>query len=251
MIELRDLTAGYNGVPVLKDVSLTIAPGQVLALIGPNGCGKSTLLKTILGIHPRISGRILLDGSPLEALSSRRIAQKIAYLSQSRSVPGITAGRMVLHGRFPHLGFPRRYTAEDHRIALEALQTAGAADLVHRPLETLSGGQRQKVYLAMILAQQTDVVLLDEPTTYLDIAHQLEVMTLARNLADSGKTVILVLHDLCLALQNADRIALLSNGTLLQEGTPDELFRSGNLNTAFGITLDRMETESGIRYFYR
>jgi len=95
------------------------------------------------------------------------------------------------------------------------------------------------------------VVLLDEPTTYLDIAHQLEVMTLARNLADSGKTVILVLHDLCLALQNADRIALLSNGTLLQEGTPDELFRSGNLNTAFGITLDRMETESGIRYFYR
>ncbi|MBQ3107747.1 MAG: ABC transporter ATP-binding protein [Firmicutes bacterium] len=251
MIELRNLTAGYNGIPVLKDVSLTIAPGQVLALVGPNVCGKSTLLKTILGIHPRLSGRILLDGSPLEALSSRRIAQKIAYLSQSRSVHGITAGRMVLHGRFPHLGFPRRYTAEDHRIALEALQTAGAADLVHRPLETLSGGQRQKVYLAMILAQQTDVVLLDEPTTYLDIAHQLEVMTIARNLADSGKTVILVLHDLCLALQNADRIALLSNGTLLQEGTPDELFRSGNLNAAFGITLDRMETESGIRYFYR
>lgn len=133
MVELKHLWAGYEGVPVLRDVSLSFPPGQVTALLGPNGCGKSTLLKASLGSSPSRRGRVLLDGEDLSALSPRQVAQKAAYLAQSRSVPSITAGRMVLHGRFPYLSYPRRYRKEDYEMARRALQWADAADLAQRP----------------------------------------------------------------------------------------------------------------------
>ena len=195
MIELKHLQAGYPGRPVLEDVCLDFRPGEVFAVLGPNGCGKSTLLRTSNGLLAPTGGDILVDGVPLEKLSSKQVAQKIAYLPQSRSIPSITARRMVLHGRFPYLSYPRRYGQKDHETVRKALERVGASDLASRPLPELSGGQRQKVYLAMALAQDTRTILMDEPTTYLDISCQLEVMALARRLAEEGRAVVMVLHD--------------------------------------------------------
>ena len=251
MIQLKNLRAGYPGRPVLEDITLDFRPGEVLAVIGPNGCGKSTLLRTCNGLLLRTGGEILLDGRPIEGLSAKEIAKKIAYLPQSRSTPSITAGRMVLHGRFPYLSYPRRYRREDHEMVKKALEWVGAADFVGRPLPELSGGQRQKVYLAMALAQDTSTVLMDEPTTYLDVGCQLEVMVLARRLAEEGRSVVMVLHDLTLALRFAHRAALLYDGKVCQLGTPEELFEGRALEEVMGVSLGRVETEDGWRYFYR
>lgn len=251
MIQLKNLRAGYPGRPVLEDITLDFRPGEVLAVIGPNGCGKSTLLRACNGLLLRTGGEILLDGRPIEGLSAKEIAKKIAYLPQSRSTPSITAGRMVLHGRFPYLSYPRRYRREDHEMVKKALEWVGAADFVGRPLPELSGGQRQKVYLAMALAQDTSTVLMDEPTTYLDVGCQLEVMVLARRLAEEGRSVVMVLHDLTLALRFAHRAALLYDGKVCQLGTPEELFEGRALEEVMGVSLGRVETEDGWRYFYR
>lgn len=250
MIELKQLQAGYPGRPVLEDVSLDFRPGEVLAVIGPNGCGKSTLLRAANGLLPRSGGRVLVDGVPIESLSPREIAQKIAYLPQSRSTPNITAGRMVLHGRFPYLSYPRHYRARDREMVQKALRWVGAGELAERPLPELSGGQRQKVYLAMALAQDTSTVLMDEPTTYLDVSCQLEVMELARRLAEEGRAVVMVLHDLCLAMRYAHRAALLCQGRVRQVGVPEELYAGGALKQVMGVSLERVRTPEGWRYFY-
>ena len=250
MIQLSHVTAGYGGPPVVQDVTLDLTPGEVLVLLGPNGCGKSTLLRTIAGLQPLSSGEVLVDGISAAGLSRRQLAQKITYLPQSRSVPNITAYRMVLHGRFPYLSYPRRYRPQDHAAAKKALEQADAWDLAGLPVQTLSGGQRQKVYLAMALAQDTQTILMDEPTTYLDIQHQLDLMRFSQTLAGEGKAVVLVLHDLCLALRFAHRGAVMAGGRLLQTGTPDELFSSGTLKTTFPTPLNRTQTAGGWRYYY-
>jgi iron complex transport system ATP-binding protein len=251
VIELKNLRAGYPGRPVLEDVTLEFRPGEVLAVLGPNGCGKSTLLRTANGLLPKTGGEVLVDGVPLEGLSAKEVAQKVAYLPQSRSVPNITAGRMVLHGRFPYLSYPRRYRREDHEMVRRALDWVGAAELASRPLAELSGGQRQKVYLAMALAQNTSTILMDEPTTYLDVGCQLEVMALARRLAEEGRAVVMVLHDLTLALRYAHRTALLWEGRVRQTGTPEELYAGEALEQVMGVRLGRVKTEEGGRYYYR
>ena len=250
MVELKHVCAAFAEGEVLHDISLTFPNGKVTVLLGPNGSGKSTLLRTILGFVEQTQGEILIDGAPLEGLSPREKAQRIAYLPQSRPVPNITARRMVLHGRFPYLGYPRRYRPEDNAAVDDAMKKADAADLAGRTLPQLSGGERQRVYLAMALAQSTEVILMDEPTTYLDVHHQLEVMALARRLAGEGKAVVLVLHDLCLALRCADLAAVLSAGRVKAFGTPEELYDSNVLNEVFGIAVCRTETPDGWRYYY-
>ncbi|MCI9156922.1 MAG: ABC transporter ATP-binding protein [Lawsonibacter sp.] len=250
MIELKNLRAGYPGRPVLEGIDLEFRPGQVLAILGPNGCGKSTLLRTVNGLLPKSGGQVLLEGVPIDALSPKQIAQKIAYLPQSRSTPSITAGRMVLHGRFPYLSYPRHYRAEDREMVRCALEWVGGLELAERPLPELSGGQRQKVYLAMALAQNTGTILMDEPTTYLDVSCQLEVMELARRLAEEGRAVVMVLHDLTLAMRFAHRAALLCQGRVQQVGTPEELYAGGTLKQVMGVSLERVRTPAGWRYFY-
>lgn len=248
MLEIQNLTADYRGHPVLQGISLTIPAGKVTALIGPNGSGKSTLLKALASILPA-TGNIFLDGKSLTSLPPQELAKCIAYLPQNRPVPEITAERLVLHGRFPYLSYPRRYRPEDLEKARISMEIMGISDLAHRSLPTLSGGQRQKVYIAMALAQDTPIVLLDEPTTFLDIAHQMQLMAQACALANAGKTVVIVLHDLTLALEHADHIAVLHNGQTAAQGTPEAIFHSGCLNQVFGVDVDRVQTPDGWKYY--
>lgn len=250
MLEIRNLTAGYPGHPVLNDVNLLIPEGKVTVVAGPNGCGKSTLLKAIAGILPA-EREVYLQGKPLHHLPAKELAQNIAFLPQNRPVPEITAERLVLHGRFPWLGYPRRYRQEDHRAARESMEQLGIGNLAQRSVASLSGGQRQKVYLAMALAQDTQILLLDEPTTYLDIAHQLQLMALARLLAEGGKIVVLVLHDLAMAMEHADQLVILEKGTVAAQGSPDAVFASGVLNRIFNVEVRRTQTEDGWKYYCR
>ena len=250
MVEVRELSAGYGGEAVLRHVTMSFPTGKVLALLGPNGCGKSTRTKTALGLLPKLGGEVLIDGVSTESLTPRQIARKATYLAQNRNVPSITARRMVLHGRFPYLSYPRRYRPEDHAIAQRALEWADGLELADRSMQSLSGGQRQKVYVAMALAQDTETVFMDEPTTYLDVKHQIEVMAVARRLAEQGRSVVAVLHDLCLAMRTADVVAVLWEGQLLQVGTPEEVFTSGVLDRVFGVAVKRVRTDSGWQYYY-
>lgn len=247
MLEAKNLSAGYPGRAVLAGVSLAVRLGRVLVLLGPNGCGKSTLLRTMAGLLPPLGGEVLLDGR--RDYSPRQAAQRVAYLPQSRTAPNITVRRLVLHGRFPYLSYPRRYGREDYEAVDRALAAADALDLADRPLPELSGGQRQKAYLAMALAQETEAILMDEPTTFLDIRHQLEVLALVRRLAEEGRGVVLALHDLCLALTAADDVAVLGEGRLLALGGPEAIYQSKVLERVMGVRLDRSEGPGGRRYF--
>ena len=249
MVEIHGLRAGYGAKTVLRDVSLTAQAGQITVILGPNGCGKSTLLKTICGILPATSGQVLLDGQDLLTLPANRLAQTAAYLAQNRQVPDITVGRLVLHGRFPYLSYPRRYRQEDYLAARQVMEKMGILDLAEQPLSRLSGGQQQKAYIAMALAQDTDIVLLDEPTTYLDVSHQLQMLRQARALAQAGKHVVMVIHDLSHALATAHRVVLMNAGRVVLEGTPEQIFEAGALEDTFGVRVARTQIQGKWHYF--
>ena len=249
MLEVKQLSAGYPGNSVLKNISLTFTKGTVTVVAGPNGCGKSTLLKAVAGILPA-DGEVFLEGKPISGLPSRLRAQKISFLPQSRRVPEITVKRLVLHGRFPYLHYPRQYGRADYAAAERAMEAMKIMDLANRPLASLSGGQRQKAYIAMALAQDTEAVLLDEPTTFLDIAHQMQMMHLAKELAAAGKNVVLVLHDLTLALEHADALVIMDKGNIISTGTPEEIFQSGCLKPVFSVDLGRTRVNGSWKYFY-
>lgn len=176
MIELKDISAGYGRDIVLHGINLNIPQGRLISVIGPNGSGKSTLLKTAAGLLCAAKGEVVLQGRSLIGLSRSEIARHIAYLAQGKSVPDMTVEQLVLHGRFPHLRYPRKYSPKDRSIASDALCRMGMEALADRPMFSLSGGMRQNAYIAMVLAQDTDYILLDEPTTYLDISRQLELI---------------------------------------------------------------------------
>lgn len=250
MIELRNLSAGYGGKPVVHGVSLDFPEGAVTVLLGPNGSGKSTLVKAALGLISAMEGQILYDGKDIRDLKPREIARRAAWLTQSRDTPSIVSLKMVLHGRFPYSGYPRRYSREDYAMARSAMEVTGSLPYENENVKSLSGGQRQSVYLAMTLAQDTPTVFMDEPTTYLDIRRQLEIMKTARQLASQGKAVVLILHDIALALERADRVAVLREGELLLADTPEAVFRSGVLQEVFRVGLERMDTPHGTRYYY-
>ena len=239
MIELKCLNAFYGERKVLESINLQLEEGRIYVIIGPNGSGKSTLMKAILGLLDRTEGEILFDGTDIRNLTLKDIARKASFLSQSRNTPNITAARMVLHGRFPSRGWPRRYSREDRRIVRASMEKTGCLELGNRMMTDLSGGERQKVYLAMALAQDTDAIFMDEPTTYLDPEHQLAVMESAKKMKDEGKTVVMVLHDLPLALENADSILVMEDGRIKKEGKPEEIYRSGIIEEVFNVRLER------------
>lgn len=250
MIELKNVSAGYSGKNVIHQISMSFPAGKVTVLLGPNGCGKSTVLKVSLGLLPISSGEIYYEETEINQMKRKEIARKAAFLTQSRNQASIQSLRMVLHGRFPYLSYPRKYGKQDYEIARKAMDRTGCGECENKNINELSGGQRQSVYFAMTLAQETETVFMDEPTTYLDICHQLQFMDVARSLAKQEKAVVLVLHDLSMALQVADQIGLMEEGRLLQVGTPEEIFQSGQLDRVFGIEVYQVNTTHGVRYYY-
>lgn len=248
MIELKNVCAGYEGKTVLHHANVTFEAGKITVLVGPNGCGKSTLLKTIVRINPHSSGEIFVNGISVEKMNSKELARNVAYLAQNKKAPDISVLKMVLHGRFAHLGYPRRYRPQDMEIAKKALKWAGMEAEADKLVSKLSGGMQQKVYIAMALAQDADTILMDEPTTYLDVAHQLRLMEMARQLAKEGKAVVMVLHDLTQALEIADKVIVLKDGVISAQGTADEVFESGSLKEAFYVEIERVHTKSGWHY---
>lgn len=250
MIELKNITSGYRSKTVLNGLSVSFPTGKLISVIGKNGSGKSTLLKTAAGIVPALKGEIIIDGKGASELSRQDTAKKIAYLAQGKSVSDMTAEQMVLHGRFPHLSYPRRYGSRDREIAHNALKQMGIEDLADRPLSSLSGGIRQKAYIAMALAQDTDYILLDEPTTYLDISNQVELMKTLRFLADRGKGIVAVMHDLPLSFGFSDSIAVVREGKIALCDTPISVSRSGIIEEIFDVDLQYSPDEDSYHYRY-
>ena len=250
MIEFHNVCAGYYDTEVLHNLNLTLERGKVTVVVGPNGCGKSTLLKSLIRLNPHSSGNILVNGKNIEQYNSKKLAKEIAYLPQNRNVPEITVLKMVLHGRFPYLSYPRRYKKEDIEQARKALCWAGIEELSESNMSSLSGGTRQKVYIAMAIAQDTPVILMDEPTSFLDISHQLRLMELAKELASKGKAVVLVLHDLSLAMRTADVIVVMKEGKILQIGSPKEIYQTNVLQKAFDVRTIQVDTTDGVQYFF-
>ena len=245
MINLESVTAGYGGNPVLRGLTLRFEKGGITGILGPNGCGKSTLLKVVSGLLKPTSGQVCLGGKPLLSYSPKELAKEVAVLPQSREIPAIPVEALVSHGRFPYLGFPRKLAPTDHSTVESAMERAGVLEHRHKLLSALSGGERQKVYLAMVLAQDTPIVLMDEPTTYLDINHQFELLRLVRELADSGKTVLVVMHDLAQALETCDRILLLDHGEAIAYGPAGEVADSRAIDRVFGVVSQRVEDLKG------
>ncbi|ARQ68793.1 ABC transporter ATP-binding protein [Streptomyces marincola] len=233
--------AGYRGTPVVDDASVRLAAGRVTALIGPNGSGKSTLLRTMAALHPAMAGRIeLADGAAVRELSPRELARRVTLLSQARPTPGgVTVREVVAYGRHPHRPRWGPGDAEGPEVVQRVMEMTGVTGLADRPVDSLSGGQLQRVWLAGCLAQDTPVLLLDEPTTFLDLRYQVELLDIVRDLADrEGIAVGLVLHDLDQAAAVADDIVLLVDGRIAAAGPPETVMTPALLTTAYGIDVD-------------
>lgn len=248
MVEIKNVFAGYGKKEILHGVSLNAEAGCITTILGANGCGKSTLLKTINGIVPIDRGEVLLSGGSIKHMRPPQIAQMAAYLPQNRATPDITVGRLVLHGRFPYLRYPRRYSPEDHRIACDAMEKLGISSLEHTPLAELSGGTRQKTYLAMALAQRSQIILMDEPTAWLDLGEQVRFAQMLRELKKEKKTVVLVLHDLLLALKLSDKLCVMDQGTILAQGTPEQIFSRHVLSDLYGIKIGKVDGQYYLTY---
>lgn len=248
MVEWKNISTGYQDKIVLKHIDLKAEKGRVLVLLGRNGCGKSTLLKTLL--NQPYQGEILVDQKALSSYSTQHLAQQIAYLPQRRILSDISVERMVLHGRFPYLNYPRRYRPIDYQIAKEAMESVGVSEYAHMNMKELSGGMQQKAYIAMAIAQDTPIIVLDEPTVYLDIAHQIQVLQLIRKLASQGKTIIIVLHDLLQALRYGDDIAMIDEGQIKAYGSVEEIYQSQQLEQVFNVSIEQIQTKNGLQYYY-
>ncbi|WP_328395307.1 ABC transporter ATP-binding protein [Nocardia sp. NBC_00416] len=233
----HDLSLGYGDRRVVEGLDLKIAPGLVTTVIGPNGCGKSTVLRALARLLRPQSGQVLLDGKAIATMKTKEVARTVGMLPQTPVAPeGLTVGDLVARGRHPHQSWLRQWSSGDETEVRAALDQTGIADLAERPLDELSGGQRQRAWISMALAQGTDILLLDEPTTYLDLAHALEVLDLVDRLhADLGRTVVMVLHDLNLAIRYSDRLIVLREGRVVAQGAPGEIITPGLLDEVFGL----------------
>lgn len=238
MIDLIKVSASYDKKQVLSDITCTFKPGDFVCIIGRNGCGKSTLLRVISGLLP-YNGSLLLNGNELCTLSKSDRAKQLSYLPQIRPVPHMNVCTLISHGRYPHLGFSKTLTQRDKEHIEKAAEVAGVENLLYRNLATLSGGERQRAYIAMTVAQDADIMLLDEPTAHLDIEHQLEVMKLLIELHKGGKGIIMVAHDLQQAFSFASHIILLADCTVREYGAPNEIYLNELLQDTFGIVLKR------------
>lgn len=232
----RGIRVGYGGRTVIDGLDVEIPSGVVTTIIGPNGCGKSTLLRTLTRLLKPAGGAVVLDGEDIASLRTRDVAKKLGLLPQTPVAPeGLTVSDLVARGRHPHQSWLRQWSSDDADIVRRALALTGVADLADRPVDSLSGGQRQRVWISMTLAQGTDLLLLDEPTTYLDLAHAIDVLDLVDDLHESGCTVVMVLHDLNLATRYSDNLVVMREGSVLAQGHPRDVITAELLDEAFGL----------------
>lgn len=243
-----DLVIGYPGLdePVIDGESIQVPPGDITALIGPNGSGKSTLLKGFADQLTPDAGTVLLDGQTIDSLGAKELARKLGLLSQENVSPdGLSVEDLVERGRYPHQGFFDSMTDTDWQAIEDAIELAGVEHLREREVGDLSGGQKQLVWIAMALAQDTDILLLDEPTTFLDLHHQLEVMSILESLRDDAMTVVVVLHDVEQAIRYADHVVALDEGSIYDYGPPAEAVTESLLTDVFDIEAAILDTEYG------
>jgi iron complex transport system ATP-binding protein len=240
VLSAQGLSVGYLERKVVNDLSLSIEKGHIAALVGPNGSGKSTLLKALARLLKPSSGAILLDGKAIHSLSTTQVAQQLAILPQGPDAPhGLTVRELVEQGRYPHVGALRMLREQDHATITQALELTNMTEFAHRPLDGLSGGERQRAWIALTLAQATPLLLLDEPTTFLDIGHQLEVLELVRGLnRERGMTIVLVLHDLNQAARYADRMIVLNKGAVVADGSPQSVLTPDLLASVFNVRVN-------------
>jgi iron complex transport system ATP-binding protein len=247
-LEARGVTVGYGDRTVIDDLDVAIPSGLVTTIIGPNGCGKSTLLRTLSRLLKPAKGTVVLDGDDIARLRTRDVAKKLGLLPQAPVAPdGLTVADLVARGRHPHQSWLRQWSSDDADVVERALAMTGVADLADRPVDELSGGQRQRVWISMTLAQGTDLLLLDEPTTYLDLAHAIDVLDLVNDLHTSGCTVVMVLHDLNLATRYSDNLIVMREGAILAQGHPREVITAELLNEAFGLRARVIDDPVGDR----
>lgn len=230
------VTVGYADRVVLDNLDVAIPTGVITTVIGPNGCGKSTLLRTLSRLLKPRQGTVLLDGHDIARLKTKDVAKRMGLLPQTPVAPeGLTVADLVARGRHPHQSWVRQWSSDDADVVAKALHMTGVADLAHRPIDSLSGGQRQRVWISMTLAQGTDLLLLDEPTTYLDLAHAIDVIDLVDDLHEGGCTIVMVLHDLNLAVRYSDNLIVMKSGSIVAQGHPSEVITSELLLDTFGL----------------
>ncbi|MFJ8956813.1 ABC transporter ATP-binding protein [Streptomyces sp. NPDC102384] len=242
-----DVTLGYDQRVIAEKLSVEIPDNSFTVIVGPNACGKSTLLRALSRMLKPSAGRVLLDGSVIQSMPAKKVAKTLGLLPQSSVAPdGITVGDLVARGRYPHQGLLRQWSPDDERIVQESMGSTGVAELAERYVDELSGGQRQRVWIAMALAQQTPLLLLDEPTTYLDIQHQIDVLDLCAELhEEQGRTLVAVLHDLNHAARYATHLIALRDGAVIAEGAPKDIVTAELVEQLFGMkcqVIDDPET---------
>jgi iron complex transport system ATP-binding protein len=233
----KNLTLAYENSTIIDGLSLTIPNGKITALVGPNGCGKSTLLRGISRLLKPRGGSVVLEGQDIWKLPTKELAKRLGILPQGPVAPeGLTVHELVAQGRYPHQSWLQQWSAEDERITCEALDITTMTPFADRPVDALSGGQRQRAWIAMTLAQDSELILLDEPTTFLDLAYQIEVLDLLHDLnVERGKTMVMVLHDLNHACRYADHLMAVKGGQIAAEGKPEEVVTEALVSEVFGI----------------
>ncbi|MEV0366517.1 ABC transporter ATP-binding protein [Nocardia fusca] len=237
VLRAENLALGYDGTAVVTDLTFDVPTGSVTSIIGPNGCGKSTLLRGLGRLIAPRAGRVLLDGKPIGTLPTRQVARRVSILPQSPSAPpGLTVADLVSRGRHPRQRWYEQFSVLDEATLRHVLNSTGMLDLAGARLEELSGGQRQRAWISMTLAQETDIMLLDEPTTYLDLAHQVELLELiVRMNREHNRTVLMVLHDISLAARYSDHLVAMKNGAIVTQGAPEQVVRPDVLRDVFGL----------------
>ncbi|MFV2018115.1 ABC transporter ATP-binding protein [Micromonospora sp. LOL_023] len=238
-LQTRALRLGYGNQVVVPHLDLDIVDGSVTAIVGPNGCGKSTLLRALGRLLRPAAGEVLLDGERIQRLPTREVARRLGILPQTPTAPdGLTVADLVVRGRQPHQSWLRQWSRADEEIVAQALAWTGLSELAEHPVDTLSGGQRQRAWISMALAQGTDILLLDEPTTYLDLAHQIDVLELVDRLhRERGRTVVMVLHDLNLAARYARHLVAMKDGRVLASGVPAQVLTPELVEEVFGLRV--------------
>ncbi|WP_095590667.1 ABC transporter ATP-binding protein [Actibacterium ureilyticum] len=235
-LSAQDVTLRYDDRVISRALSLDIPDGAFTAIVGPNACGKSTLLRALARLMPPQSGQVTLDGKAISRLPSREVARRLGLLPQSPFAPdGITVADLVARGRFPHQRFLRQWSPQDALAVDRALADTGTSHLADRPLADLSGGQRQRVWIAMALAQETPILLLDEPTTFLDIVHQVDLLEMLARLNAAGRTIVAVLHELNLAFRYADHVVAMRDGAVVAAGAPSQIVTAELMRQVFDL----------------